>query len=94
MAEIDDESDDSDDAGVEVDAGVLCGICDESDSERLNQAPEVSVVGSPLFTNDDRRDLLALDHQDQQGGNSESKHLEKCEIVYEDCTEFPASLPK
>ena len=36
----------------------------------------MSVVGSPLFTDDDRRELPALYHQDQQVGNSDSKYLE------------------
>ena len=61
-----------------------------SDSDPFNHAPEVSVVGSPLFTDDDRRELPALYHQDQQGGNSESKHLE-IDIVDD---EFPMFLPE
>lgn len=49
----------------------------------------MSVVGSPLFTDDDRRGLPALYHQDTQGGNPESKH-EEFEIVDD---EFPTYLP-
>ena len=49
-------------------------VCDERCEDLINHAPEVSVVGAPLFTDDDRRELSALYHQDLQGGNSKSKH--------------------
>ena len=60
----------------------------------MTNAPEVSVVDSPLFADDDRRELPALYHQDLQGGNSKSKHSNEDEIVYQDCTEFSTFLPE
>ena len=62
--------------------------CEDGCEDPINHASEVSVVGSPLLTDDDRRGLPALYHQDQQGGNPESKHVE-FEIVDE---EFPIFL--
>ena len=66
----------------------LCGVCEDGCEDHVNHTL-VSVVGSPLFTDDDRSGLPALYHQDQQGGNPESKHVE-FEIVDD---EFPAFLP-
>ena len=60
----------------------------------MTNATEVSVEGSPLFADDDRRELPALYHQDLQGGNSKSKHPTEDEIVYEHCTEFSMFLPE
>ena len=55
----------------------------------------MSVVGSLLFTDDDRRELPALCHQELQGGNSKSKHFVLEDgVVYEDCTEFLTFLPE
>ena len=72
VADIDGEVYESRDVNVEL----MCGICNESDSDSDSHAPEVSVVDSALFTDDDKRELPALYHQDQHVGNSESKHLE------------------
>ena len=51
IAEGDDDVDDCDDA----EDNMLCGLCDEDNSEPDSHALGVSVVGSPLFTDDDRR---------------------------------------
>ena len=48
--------------------------CDECD--RDDYARDVSVVGSPLFTDDDRRSGPAEQDHQSQGGPGESKHQE------------------
>ena len=61
---------------VDVDLSeFLCGVCEDGCEDHIDHT-SVSVVGSPLFTDDDRRGLPALYHQDTQGGNPESKHEE------------------
>ena len=79
------------DVDVDADDEFLCGVCEESYEDLMTN---VSGEASPLFADDDRRELPALYHQDLQGGNSKSKHPKEDEIVYEDCTEFPTFLPE
>ena len=75
-----------------ADDGFLCGACEEG---YQNPLTDMSVEGSLLFADDDRRELPALYHQDLQGGNSKSKHfVVEDGIVCEDCTDFPTFLPE
>ena len=72
IAEVDVDVDD----GVDAERVILCEPCDEETSEPDNHALEVSVAGSALFTDGDRR--LGHAEQDHQswGCPGESKHLE------------------
>ena len=70
VADVENCVDDPVDVDDDVDAEFLCGVCEESYQDLMTNAPEVSVVDSPLFADDDRRELPALYHQDLQGGNS------------------------
>ena len=53
FADVENCVDDSVDVDIDVDAEILCGVWEESCQDLLNHAPEVSVVGSTLFTYDD-----------------------------------------
>ena len=64
IAELDDDVDDC----VDAEDAVLYGLCDEETGEPDSHALEVSVVGSPVVTDDARRSGPAeQDHQSQGG---------------------------
>ena len=82
------------DLGLCADADVLvakieshCEECDRDDYAR-----EVSVVGSPLVTDDDRRSGRADHDQQSQGGPAKSKHSE---VVVDETTKdvYDADVP-
>ena len=82
------------DLGSSVDEEVLVAEiesdCDECD--RDDYAREVSVVGPPLFTDDDRRSGPADHDQQSQGGPEKSKHSE---VVVNEITKdvYAADVP-
>ena len=81
IADVENTVEDTLDVNDSGDFELLCGVCEESCEDIMTNAPEVSVVNSPLFADDDRRELPALYHQDLQGGNSKSKHFVEDGIV-------------
>ena len=92
VADVENCADDPVEADIDVDAEFLCGVCEERYQDLINHAPEVSVVGSPLFTDDDRR-LGPADHDQQlQGGSEKSKHFE---VLVDKTTEnvYDANVP-
>ena len=76
IADVEDCVEVSETADIDSDAEFLCGVCGESELDQDNHALEVSVAGSPLFTDDDRRSGPAEQDHQSQGGPGESKHQE------------------
>ena len=68
------EGDDDVDDCVDTENAVSCGLCDGETSDPDSHAFEVSVVGPPLFTDDDRRSGPAEQDHQSQGGPVKSKH--------------------
>ena len=94
VADVENFVNDPVDVDDDADDEFLCGASEGRYQDLMTNATEVSVEGSPLFADDDMRELPALYHQDLQGGNSKSKHPKEDEIVYEGCTGFSTFLPE